>query len=200
MIARVSLHSDDGIRPPSELRSKNNDRKYTVRSPNELGIVPVKQFLCKFRSRTMVSPPRDDGIGPVRLFLFIAKYRMNLLIFPKVLGREPEKQFEFKLIVIIFVQSPKLDGICPNNLLLWTCIVFRLNSCPIEVGRLPTRFRLNRFNRVICEFASQITPVQELLGQTGLFGTPLVHFQPFVKAVFADKAAAKSHKASVSGS
>lgn len=51
--------------PPRELRSKFRLRKDTVKSPNELGIVPVKQFLCTFKSRKKTKDSQELGMVPV---------------------------------------------------------------------------------------------------------------------------------------
>ncbi len=40
----TKLHSDDGILPPIEFRFSLSAFNETVRHPNALGIVPVKQF------------------------------------------------------------------------------------------------------------------------------------------------------------
>lgn len=185
------------MRPPKELRSNLKTRKNTLKSPNELGIVPLRQLNCKLMSRANVNKPIEDGIAPAKLFRFRAKNLIKAFIRPRVVGSVPVKLFELRFSVIIFVRSPMLDGRLPTRQLLCNCTVFKANKCPKDTGILPANLRFIRFRRITLKLPSHTTPVHEFVGQTGTSGTLFVHVQPVVSCVFSDNAAAKSQRASV---
>lgn len=117
MLAWVNLHSEDGISPPSEFRSKFKRLKTNDNAPKELGIVLVKLFPCILISRAMIKEPKEGGMLPVSLFLLNAK-KMTDVNLPKEAGIGPSKLLPFKLMVIIFVNFPILEGIRPCMQLL----------------------------------------------------------------------------------
>ena len=63
--ALVNLQNDDGISPPREFRLRYNLRKAYVKSPRELGIAPLKQFLWKYKNFASDKEPKEDGIVPL---------------------------------------------------------------------------------------------------------------------------------------
>jgi hypothetical protein len=108
------LHKEEGISPPKAFLSILRVRKLMVKSPRELGIVPVMQLFSICSSLIAVSKPSDDGTGPESKFLLAPKYFI-FISWPRELGRLLEKLFEAKFRVFMLVQSPILEGNWPRS-------------------------------------------------------------------------------------
>jgi hypothetical protein len=135
-----TLHNEDGMIPPKLLRSMFKVFKLTERSPNELGILPDKEFFRISILLIAFNSPSELGIVPVNTFALRAKFSKAADKSPTEDGTDLEKLLEVRDSVIKLDRLPIVLGMDPNIQFVDSCSNSNRSKLPIELGIVPTSF------------------------------------------------------------
>ena len=160
MVTRLAiLHSESGINPPRLFNDITRVFRFSVKSPNELGIVLVRLFFRTSIFLAAVKRPKEDGIEPTKLLAFKANCCRLVDKRPTEEGIVPLKLFVFKNNEARFVKLDIDEGIEPNMLLLLNCSKDTASRFPIVDGIVPTRPLAAKLTLIILKLL-HVTPVQ----------------------------------------